>query len=340
MSQTLVKRALTMVVAALVALLLTSLLIRLAGRSPAHIYALMLAGTWGNRFGIGQVLFKSTPLMLTGLSVAFARRAGLFNVGAEGQIIVGAFACALCGAYLPSATPAILAVPACLVAAAAGGAALGALAGWLRASRGVHEVISTIMLNFVVRAAMVGLGAVFFLRESVHTKPILPAAALPRLARFVPALVGSAANLSLLLCVVAVVCMRWLIVRTRLGARIRAVGAQPMVAASAGIAVGRIAIVSFLIAGALAGLGGANFVLGYKGYYEDGFSGGVGFVGIAVAELGGMSALGIIASALLFGTLSQGAFTVNAACPKEIIDVMIALIIVAAAVSLRREARA
>ena len=330
-----IRRAVVVTTALLAALLVTSVLVRMAGRSPGHIYLLLLSGTWGNAYGIGQVLFKATPLLFTGLSVAFAQRAGLFNVGAEGQLTLGAFACALCAAFLPAASPAILVIPACLLSAAIGGALLGLVAGWLKASRGVHEVISTIMLNFVVRAAMVGLGALFFTRETVHTRSILPQAALPKLARFVPLLKGSAVNVSLFIGVALVPVAAWVLARTRLGFRIRAVGAQPLVAASGGVRVGRVSVIAFAIAGAFAGLGGANFVLGYKGYYEDGFTGGVGFVGIVVAVLVGARPVTLVLAALLFGTLAQGALTVNAVCPKEIIDVLQATLIIAAASSAR-----
>ncbi|MEO6951830.1 MAG: ABC transporter permease [Polyangia bacterium] len=322
------------------ALLVTSILIRAAGRSPAEIYRLLIIGTWGNAYGIGQVLFKATPLLFTGLSVALAQRAGLFNVGAEGQITVGAFAAGLCGAYLPAGTPALLAVPACLVCAALGGALVGVVPGWMKARRGAHEVITTIMLNFVVRAAMVGLGALVFERESVHTKPIIAGARLARLSGFVAPLRGSAANLGLVVALVVVGATVWWVERTRVGFHLRAVGAQPKVARAAGLDPARITILAFVLAGAIAGLGGANFVLGYKYYYEDGFSGGVGFVGIAVAVLGGLHPVKLIAAALLFGTLAQGALAVNAVCPKEIIDVLQAVLIIAAAVTTAAQLRA
>jgi len=315
----------------LAALLVTSVLIRLAGRSPGEIYHLLLAGTWGSAYGIGQVLFKTTPLLLTGLSVALAQRAGLFNVGAEGQITVGAFFCGLCGAWLPAATPLIVALPLCLVMSALGGALVGAIPGWLKATRGAHEVISTIMLNFVVRAAMVGAGALVFERETVHTRQIIPGAELVRVSRLIPALHGSALNLGLFLALATVFGAAWWVRRTRAGFHLRAVGAQPHVARAAGIVPARSTILAFTIAGAVAGLGGANFVLGYKHYYEDGFSGGVGFVGIAVAVLGGLSPIALVLAALLFGTLAQGALAVNAICPKEIIDVLQAVLIIAAA---------
>lgn len=328
-------RALVTAIALLAALFVTSVLIRLAGRDPARIYLLLLEGTWGNAYGIGQVLFKATPLLFTGLSVALALRAGLFNVGAEGQITVGAFACAMTGAWLPAATPALVAVPLCLLAAMLGGALVAFIPGWMKARRGAHEVIATIMMNFVVRAAMVGLGLLVFERESVHTRPIIAAASLLRLSRFIPALRGSAVNLGFPLAIATSFLVAWLLRRTRLGFHLRAVGAQPRVVAAVGGDVGRLAIYAMLLAGAIAGLGGANFVLGYKSYYEDGFSGGVGFVGIAVAVLGGAGPLALLFAALLFGTLAQGALAVNAICPKEIIDVLQAVIIIAAAAAAR-----
>jgi len=329
------RRAVATAIALLAALLVTSVFIRLSGRDPAHIYALLVRGTWANPYGVGQVLFKATPLLFTGLSVWLALRAGLFNVGAEGQITVGAFACAMCGAWLPRWTPWPVAVPLCLLAALAGGALVGAIPGWLKARRGAHEVITTIMLNFVVRAAMVGVGLYVFERESVHTRPIVPGAALARLSRLVPALRGSAANLGLPIAIAAVFAVAWALRRTRAGFHLRAVGAQPRVAAAVGVDVGRVTLWTMTLAGALAGLGGASFVLGYKGYYEDGFSGGVGFVGIAVAVLGGAGPFSLVIAALLFGTLAQGALAVNASCPKEIIDVLQAVIIIAVAAAAR-----
>jgi simple sugar transport system permease protein len=152
-----------------------------------------------------------------------------------------------------------------------------------------------------------------------------------RLARFVPALHGSALNLGLVIALFVVLAATWWVRRTRAGFHLRAVGAQPHVALATGVAPARSTILAFTLAGAIAGLGGANFVLGYKHYYEDGFSGGVGFVGIAVAVLGGLSPVALVLAALLFGTLAQGALVVNAICPKEIIDVLQAVLIVAAA---------
>jgi ABC-type uncharacterized transport system permease subunit len=312
--------------ATLIALAAASALILAVGGAPLPVYRLLLAGTWGNGYGIGQVLFKTTPLIFTGLAVSLALRAGLFNIGAEGQLTVGAFLTALVGAHAAS-LPAVVAVPLAVVAGAAGGALVGAIAGALKAWRGAHEVINTIMLNFIVRAVMVGLGAHFFEREQIHTTPIAASAWLPRLSRFVPALHGSAANVSLALALAVALAAWWLVERTRAGFRLRAVGASPAAAATGGISVPRVQFFALALSGAVAGLVGANFVLGYKHYYEDGFSGGIGYIGIAVAVLGGARPLGVVLAALLFGTLSQGALAVNAVVPKEIVDVLTAVII-------------
>jgi simple sugar transport system permease protein len=318
--------------AALITVFIASLLILAVGGSPLAVYRLLVAGTFGNGYGIGQVLFKATPLIFTGLAVGIAAQAGLFNIGAEGQLTLGAFVTALVGAHA-AFLPAWLHVPLAFLAGAAGGALVGAIAGALKAFRGAHEVINTIMLNFIVRAVMVGLGTHFFLRESIHTSPIAASARLPRLSSLVPAFHGSAANLALVLALLVAGGTGLLLSRTRIGFRLRAVGASPNAAATSGIDVGRVQLFALTLSGALAGLVGANFVLGYKYYYEDGFGGGVGYMGIAVAVLGRARPLGVVLAALVFGALSQGALAVNALVPKELVDVLVAVIILAVAVA-------
>jgi simple sugar transport system permease protein len=324
--------------ATLIALAFASLLVIAVGGAPLAVYRLLAAGTWGNGYGIGQVLFKTTPLIFTGLAVAIALQAGLFNIGAEGQLTVGAFVTALVGAHVGRLPPP-LAVTLCLAAGACGGALVGALPGLLKAWRGAHEVINTIMLNFIVRAAMVGLGAHFFEREQIHTAPIADSARLARLGEWLAPLHGSAVNLSLLVAIAVALGAAFLLGRTRLGFRLRAVGASPAAAATAGIPVAAMTVTAMALSGAIAGLTGANFVLGYKHYYEDGFSGGIGYMGIAVAVLGRAHPLGVVAAALLFGTLEQGSLAINAVVPKEIVDVLMAVIIfvvVATAPALKR----
>jgi simple sugar transport system permease protein len=316
---------------ALLAMALASALARLYGQSPLEVFRLLIAGTWGSSYGIGQVLFKATPLLFTGLAVAVALRAGLFNVGAEGQLTLGALATALCAAWLPPGTPALVALPLSLACGFLGGAALGALTGLLKWKAGAHEVIVTILLNFVVRAVMVGVGTLVFLKESMHTAEVIGTAQLSRLSRFVPALHGSAVNTALLLGLVVTALCGLLFSRTRPGFALRAVGENPEAARAAGLHIGRVQLLAFVLAGGVAGLGGANFVLGYKHYYEDGFSSGVGYLGIAVAVLGQRRPLGVLVGALLFGTLSQGGLAVNALVPRELIDVLSAAVILTVA---------
>jgi simple sugar transport system permease protein len=314
--------------AAMIALGACSLLISIVGRSPLEVYRLLLVGTWGNAYGIGQVLFKTTPLIFTGLSVALALRAGLFNIGAEGQLTIGAFFTAMVGVHLRGVAP-VLAVSLCLICGFAGGALVGAIPGILKATRGAHEVINTIMLNFIVRAAMVGVGLHAFERESIHTKPIQSSSELPRLYTLMPAFAGSALNASIFIALGIALATAWFLYRTTTGFNLRAVGEAPAVAETAGVRVGRTFVLAMALSGGIAGLVGANFVLGYKHYYEDGFSGGMGYMGIAVAVLGRNHPVGVIVAALLFGTLSQGALAVNAIVPKEIVDILQAVIIMA-----------
>jgi simple sugar transport system permease protein len=319
--------------AALIALACASLLILAVGGAPLEVYRLLLSDTWGNAYGFGQVLFKTTPLVLTGLAVSVALHAGLFNIGAEGQLTIGAFCAAMVGARVRADVSPLVAVPLAVTAAFLGGAITGAIPGALKAYRGAHEVINTIMLNFIVRAAMVGAGTVLFERESIHTAPIRHVAELPRLERWIPALHGSAANAALVLSLACALGVWWLLYRTRTGFALRAVGASPDAAASAGLSVARVRVLAMALSGGIAGLVGANFVLGYKHYYEDNFGGGVGYIGIAVAVLGRMHPAGVVAAALVFGTLSQGALAVNAIVPKEIVDVLQAVVILAVAAS-------
>ena len=327
----LLAEALATGIALLVAMAVASLLILLYGQSPGRVYALMLEGTFGSGYGLGQVLFKATPLLLCGLSVALAFRAGLFNIGAEGQVIAGAFACAVVGVYLPAGMPAPLAIGITVLVAVAAGAFVGFIPGLLRAWTGAHEVINTLMLNFIVQAVLEHAGRRLFVPESMHTPPVIDAARLGRLGDVLTPLHGSAANNSLLLAGVVALLVWLLLFRTRAGLRLRALGLSPPAAECAGVRVGLTWIGAMTLAGGLAGLCGANAVLGYKGYYESGFSGGVGFMGIAVALLGRNHPAGVVLAALLFGFLSQGALAINALVPKELIEVLQAVIILALA---------
>ena len=326
-----VEAVLPPVVALLVALVVGDLLILSFGQSPAAVYRLLLEGTWGNPYGIGQVLYKATTLTFTGLAVALGIRAGLFNIGAEGQLAAGGFAAAVVGLMVPAAMPAILAAVLCTLGAAVGGGVVGAVPGVLRARFGAHEVITTIMLNFVV-LALLGwfVSAKLHVPESLHT-PEIRSGAVPRLSDIFPVFHGSAANLTLILALLVAVGVGWYLFRTKRGYELRAVGLQPDAAEYGGVEVGSVRWRALTLSGALAGLGGVNFVLGYKHYYEDGFAAGSGFLGIAVALVGRNNPYGVVVAALLFATLSQGGLAVNALVPKQMVEVLQAVVILAVA---------
>ena len=319
------------IVALLVALVVGDVLILLFGQSPAAVYRLLLEGTWGNAYGIGQVLYKTTTLTFTGLAVAVGIRAGLFNIGAEGQLAAGGFLAALVGLMIPDATPGVVAILLCTIGAAAGGGVVGAVPGVLRARFGAHEVITTIMLNFVVLALLSWIvSAKLHVPETLHT-PEIRAGEVTRLSDLFPVFHGSAANLTLLLAFLVAVSAGWYLFRTRQGYELRAVGLQPDAAEYGGVDVAGVRWRALAIGGALAGLGGVNFVLGYKHYYEDGFAAGSGFLGIAVALVGRNHPLGVVIAALLFATLSQGGLAVNALVPKQMVEVLQAVVILAVA---------
>src|SRR5688572_31768999 len=141
-------------VAIMIALVAGDLLILFYGEQPSEVYKLLLEGTWGNAYGLGQVLYKATTLTFTGLAVAIGLRAGLFNIGAESQLAAGGFAAGALGMLFPETFPAAIAIILCIIAAGAAGGAAGAIPGWLKARFGAHEVIVTIMLNFIILATL------------------------------------------------------------------------------------------------------------------------------------------------------------------------------------------
>lgn len=322
---------LPVIVALAVALVAGDLLILAYGQAPSEVWRELAIGTWGNAYGFGQVLYKATTLACTGLAVAIALRAGLFNVGGEGQLAAGGFGAALVGMLLPTATPWIVAIPLCVVAACVAGGAVGAVPGVLRARFGAHEVIVTIMLNFIVLALLNWITSTkLHVPETVHTPPIR-AGAVPALADSIAAFHGSAASWTIVIVVLAIVASGWFLFRSRRGYELRMTGLAPDAARTAGIDVAATQRDALVIAGALAGLGGVSFVLGYKGYYEDGFTGGAGFLGIAVALVGRNHPLGVALAALFFATLSQGGLAINALVPKQIVEALQAIVILAVA---------
>jgi simple sugar transport system permease protein len=321
------------IVALLVALICGDLLIMSYGQSPGAVYRLLLEGTWGNAYGFGQVLYKATTLTFTGLAVSLGIRAGLFNVGAESQLAAGGFLAGLLGLGLSPHMWAVFAIPLCILAAMAGGAIVGAIPGWLKVKYGAHEVIVTIMLNFVVLALLNYIvAAKLHVPETLHT-PEIANGSLARLESFIPAFHGSAANLTIIIALIAAALSWVYLFKSRRGFEMRAVGLQPDAAEYGGVSVGGAWMRAMVLSGAVAGLGGINYVLGYKHYYEEGFAGGSGFLGIAVALVGRNHPVGVVLAALFFATLSQGGLAIHAFVPKQMVEVLQGVVILAVAMS-------
>lgn len=287
----------------------------------------LLAGAFGSWYAFGSgTLVRATPLILTGLAVAIAFRAGVFNIGAEGQFIVGA-AAATAAALAMHSLPAFILVPSMLVLGFGAGALWAWIAAVLRARFHVLEVISTIMLNFVA-LHLVSYLVRGPLQEPTHIYPqtvtFVDAARLPRF--------GSTTRLHLGFLVAVVACVAaWFVVRyTAAGFRLRAVGANPDAARSAGmIDAARATMRAFLISGALAGLAGAIEVSGVTYALYENISPGYGFTAIAVALLAQLNPLAVVGTGILFGALEAGATAMqrDAGVPSVVVSIVEALII-------------
>jgi ABC-type uncharacterized transport system permease subunit len=298
------------------------------GDSPIETYRLLITSALWWPDGIGYTLFLATPLIFTGLAVAVAFRAGLLNIGAEGQLYVAAFAAAWVG-ITAAGLPSLILIPACMLAAIAGGAFWGAIPGLLKARFGSHEVINTIMLNFIA-VALLGYLTQYHYRTPgdpiMETAPIGPNAYLPRLGRFIPGLPERIpVNVTFLLALVACALVYVFLWHTKWGYELRATGSNPSAAEYGGISVRRQIVLAMAISGALAGCVGINEVLGYRHRYYDNFSDNYGFTGIAVALLGRNHPVGVLFAALLFAVLTRGGIPVDAFTPhvtKDIVQIL------------------
>ena len=290
-----------------------------------------LAALWRGSFGtassfVSATLVRATPLLLAGLGVALAFRAGIWNIGAEGQLLAGAAAAAALG-LIPAPIPRIVLLPAVLLAGALAGAFWASIAEFLRRRRGVLEVISTIMLNFVA-LHVVGLLVHGPLQEPLGIYPqsasIAEAARLPRL---IP---GTRLHVGFVLAVLIAPLLWWWLRSTAAGFRLRAVGANPSAAAIAGrIDVPRVAGLAFVASGALAGLAGAVEVSGVTFALYENPSAGYGYTAIVVALLGRLDPLAIIPSAVLFGALESGALAMQreAGIPSVVVTAIEAVLV-------------
>ena len=331
--------------AILFGMVISSIIILAIGRSPFEVFGIMVRFSLGRTDSLFSILFKSTPLILSGLAVAMSFRVNLFNIGVEGQYYIGAFFAAYVGFSLRG-LPAAVHLPLALLAAALGGMVWGLLPIILKLRRGAHEVITTIMMNYIASAVLLYLINDIFRDPSqagtprVRTPDVAAAARIPSLgplfAQF--GLTGSDVqklNALLLLGVLLAIVLAFVLARTRFGYEVRVVSANPEAAEAAGIPNARVQFWVFMLSAGVAGLIGLNDILGFFGYLDIDFPKGLGFLGISIALLAKNNPIGVIPAALLFGFLDRGAQGVQffARVPKETIVIMQAIIILAIVVA-------
>lgn len=320
-------------VSVIIALLIGCIVLLASGINPIAAYRALLFGAFGNLRNTFDTLGRATPIIFTGLAIAFAFRGGMFNIGAEGQLAAGAIFAAIAGYALN--LPMILHLPISIIAGMAGGVAWAAIPAFLRAKKGVHEVISTIMMNYI--AIHMGGFLIEKLRtnEMPQTPDVLASAKLLKISEMTTAVKSTNLNIGFLLAVISAIILFVIINKTVFGYELRAMGFSPLAAEDAGIRIDKKIITIMLISGLLSGLAGTERVLGVHRTYLSGISTNFGFEGIAVALLAKNNPIGIIFSAILFGALSSGgqymSFETNASI--DIVGIIQGLIILFAAIS-------
>ncbi|EWG12020.1 ABC transporter permease [Cytobacillus firmus] len=314
-------------VAVLLGVLVGTIIMVATGYNAGSAFIALWNGAFGEIYYTGEVVRQVTPYILAGLAVAFAFRTGLFNIGVEGQLIVGWLAAVWVGVAFE--LPKFIHLPLAVLAAAAAGAMWAFIPGLLKAKFKVHEVIVTIMMNYVALHVTNYIIRTVLSEKSDRTEMIAESASLR--SPFLEGLTDySRLHWGILIALACVFIMWFLLEKTSKGYELRAVGFNQHASEYAGMSVSKNIILSMVISGAFAGLAGAMEALGTFGYaaIKGGFT-GVGFDGIAVALLGGNGPIGIIFAALLFGSLKVGALNMplEAGVPNELVDIIIALIV-------------
>lgn len=312
-----------------VTILITFLLLLVIGRDPFEIFSLVLSDVFASGYGIGQTLFKATPLIICGCGLAICFHASLFNIGAEGQLNAGAFMISLVALKL-EALPLPVVLIVCMICGFITSGLVGLIPAYIKIKKDVSEVITTIMLNFIV-LALINYFLVDFVavKSTMHTEKIGESLMLPKLSEMIPFFQGSALNASFFIAIVIAIGTFILIYKTKFGYKLRAVGFNETASKYIGLKVNRLILYAFFIGAGLTSIAGINFIFGYKGFYEAGFSNNVGFTAIAVSLLAKNNPIGVIFSALLFAILDSGGLAVNQLVPKEIMLVIQGMIILA-----------
>lgn len=310
--------------AILLAFALAAIAMLVAGVSPVDGFGALFIGALGGRNQISETLVQTSALLFPALGITLAFRAGLFNIGAEGQLVIGGLAAGALGAHFAPATP--VAILALLAAGFVGGGVWGLIAGWLRAQFNANEIISTLMLNFVA------LGVANYLvsgplkaspASGAETAPLPPSSYLPAL---IP---GTRLSIALLIAIATAIVLRWVFTRTVFGYELRASGEAPEAARRNGVNLKRMTWLALSLSGAIAGLGGATLVTGVLHRFNTQLSPGYGYTAIAVALVGDLNPLWVCVAAFGFGILEAGGLAMQALAdvPKDAIHVIEGLII-------------
>lgn len=304
--------------------LIGGIVLFLSGSDPIEAYAALLKGAFGSMTSITRTLVKATPLMMNGLAVAFAFRAGLFNIGTQGQFIFGAFAASVAGFFIQG-VPSVFHILLALIAGVIAGGVYGAFQGALKAYSGAHEVITGIMCNYIA----INITDYLVSHPFRDTSPGNIVAKTPLILEtsYLPDIEGIPGGF--LISLLAAVLVWWILKHMVLGFEINTVGTGPDAARYSGMRVQRILLITMLISGTLAGLGGALETQGVVHRFQPGFHTGLGFEGITIALLGRVHPFGIIPAAVLIGAMKAGAniMQFSAGVESEIIDVIQALIL-------------
>ncbi len=305
---------------------------------PLATYGALVQGSILSINGLVDTIVNATPLILVGLAVGLGFKAGLFNIGGQGQFLIGAVASAAAGAALSQSSP-VIAIPLALLAGMAAGALYGFIPGFLKAFTGAHEVVTTIMLNYVaiyVVAYLVN-GPLRQAGASFAVSPDVGAARLPAILNVGT---GHAGHVGILIPLLVVPAMWWLLYRSTIGFEIRTVGANPDAALYAGMRPRRLVVLALTLGGLLAGLAGAVEILGVSGNMPAAYSTNIGYDAITVALLGRANPVGIVFGGLLLGAMRAGAPLMEtvADVPRQMVDVLqgIILFFLAADVVVRR----
>ena len=290
---------------------------------PFAAYGALIQGSVGSFDAIVSTLRFTAPLLLTGLGIGLGFKAGLFNIGGQGQFLIGAVAAVACAEALSGAPP-LIAIPVALIGGTLGGALWAFIPGFLKATRGAHEVVTTIMMNYIA------LSTLSWLVSGPLKLPLSPQPVTADVGNAaLPILIGIDGHLGVLIAFLVVPLIWFLLYRTTLGFEIRAVGANPDAARYAGMKPRRMIVLTMSIAGGLAGLAGAGNLLGVNHQMSASFNTSVGFDAITVALLGRSNPVGIVFAALLLGAMRAGAplMQIQANVPVELVDVVQAIIL-------------